>query len=100
MVLKATSSELILKLPVPEGSEVSRGTLLVQLDDRRQQAIVARAKAELARSAALLEELRNGARAEDIAAAQASVAGARAELVQQELTGQKVVMTFYLKNRE
>lgn len=84
VILKATSSELIVALPVAEGSDVKSGDLLVQLDDRRQQAIVARARAELAQAEALLEELRNGARVEEVAAAQADVAGARAELVQQE----------------
>jgi HlyD family secretion protein len=85
---------------------VTAGTLLVQLDDTRQQARVARARAEVAQAKARLEELRNGARAEDIAAASARVAGARAtvvetaanytrakKLLQQELAAQATVDT-------
>jgi HlyD family secretion protein len=82
IVLKATSDEIVLAEPVPEGTMVSTGTLLVQLDDARQQAVVARARAEVAQANALLEELHNGARPEDIAAASARVAGARAAVVE------------------
>lgn len=78
IVLKATASEIILEEPIPEGTMVAAGTLLVRLDDSRQQAVVARAQAEVAQAQARLEELRNGARPEDIAAASARVAGARA----------------------
>ena len=82
VILKATASEIILSQPVPEGTMVAEGTLLVQLDDTRQRAIVAGARAEVGRAAAQLEELRNGARPEDIAAASARVAGAKAALVE------------------
>ena len=82
IVLKATANEIIIEQPVPEGTVVIAGTLLVQLDDRRQQAVVSGARAELARAEAQLEELRNGARPEDIAASSARVAGARAALVE------------------
>lgn len=84
IVLKSTANEIILTEPVPEGTIVAAGTLLVQLDDRRQQAIVARARADVAQATARLEELRNGARAEDIAAARARVDGARATMVEAE----------------
>ena len=82
IVLKATANEIIIGQPVPEGTAVIAGTLLVQLDDRRQQAVVSGARAELTRAEAQLEELRNGARPEDIAASGARVAGARAALVE------------------
>ncbi len=82
IVLKATASEIILNEPVPEGTKVSAGTLLVQLDDRRQQAVVARAQAEVAQAEARLDELRNGARPEDIAGASARVSGARAAVIE------------------
>jgi HlyD family secretion protein len=82
IVLKATADEIILDQPVAEGTMVAAGTLLVQLDDARQQAVVARARAELAQATARLEELRNGARPEDVAAASARVAGARAAVVE------------------
>jgi HlyD family secretion protein len=90
IVLKATADEIILAQPVPEGTQVKAGTLLVQLDDTRQQAVVARARAELAQASAQREEARNGARAEDIAAASARVSGARATLVEATANHQRV----------
>jgi HlyD family secretion protein len=84
IVLKATANEIIIGEPVPEGTLVTAGTLLVQLDDSRARAQVAKAKAELARAQAMLEELRNGARPEDIAAASARVDGARAQVIETE----------------
>lgn len=84
IVLKATANEIILSEPVPQGTMVTAGTVLVQLDDRRQQAVVAKARAELARANARMDELRNGARPEEIAAASARVEGARAKEVEAE----------------
>ncbi len=84
IVLKATANEIIIDEPVPEGTVVAAGTLLVQLDDTRQQAVVARARAEVAQATAKLDELRHGARPEDIAAARARVDGNRAALVEAE----------------
>jgi HlyD family secretion protein len=89
IVLKATASEIILNEPVPEGTKVSAGTLLVELDDRRQQAMVARAQAEVAQAEARLEELRNGARPEDIAGASARVSGARAAVIEARASYQR-----------
>jgi len=89
IVLKATASEIVLTEPIPEGTMVAAGSLLVQLDDRRQQAVVARAEAEVAQASARLEELRNGARPEEIAAASARVAGARAEVIEAQASYQR-----------
>lgn len=80
IVLKATANEIIVAEPVLEGTEVAKGTLLVQLDDRRQKARVAAAQAEVSRAAAMWEQLRSGARIEDIDAAKARVNGAQATL--------------------
>lgn len=82
VILKATASEIIISQPIPEGTMVSAGSLLVQLDDRRQQAVLARSRAEVARAEARLDELRNGAREEDIAASAARVSGAQAALLE------------------
>jgi HlyD family secretion protein len=82
VIHKATANEIIVAQPVPEGTSVSAGSLLVQLDDRRQKAVVAKATAEVARANARLEELRNGAREEDVADATARVAGAQAALLE------------------
>jgi HlyD family secretion protein len=89
IVLKATGNEIILTEPVPEGTQVAAGTLLVQLDDGRQQALVARARAEVAQAQARLEELRNGARPEDIAGASARVSGARAAVIEAQASYQR-----------
>jgi HlyD family secretion protein len=91
IILKATAGEIILEQPVPEGTMVAAGTLLVQLDNRRQQAVVAGANAQLAQAEFHLEELRNGARPEDIAASSARVAGARAALVEARANYQRAV---------
>lgn len=86
IVLKATAAEIITQLPVGEGSQVKKGDLLLQLDDRRQQALVAQAAASLASAQANLNKLRNGARPEDIAAARSQVKGAEAQLVEAQKT--------------
>ncbi len=78
ILLKTTASEIIVAEPVAEGQQVKQGTLIVQLDDRRQQAKVARAEAELAKANAFFEKLRQGARIEDIDAARSRVEGAQA----------------------
>lgn len=86
VVLKATAAEIITQLPITEGSDVKAGDLLLQLDDRRQLALVAKADANLASASANLTKLQNGARAEDIAAARSQVKGAEAQLVEAQKT--------------
>ncbi|NEX17600.1 MAG: hypothetical protein C1943_13475 [Halochromatium sp.] len=86
VALTATAAEIILELPVAEGSPVTKGTLLAQLDDRQQRAEVERAKAQVAQAVAHLQQLRNGPRDQDIAAARAQVAGAEADLREAEIT--------------
>jgi HlyD family secretion protein len=80
----AAASEMIVALPVAQGSVVKKGTLLVKLDDTLQKAQVNKAEAELAQAAANLDKLRNGARVEEIAAVKARVAGAKAVLAESE----------------
>lgn len=67
----ATSNEIIRALPVKEGSQVSEGEVLVQLDTKNQQAVLAHTVAEQAKAEAYLLKLTNGERPEDIAAASA-----------------------------
>lgn len=78
----ATVSEVVTDLPVAQGSQVTRGTVLVRLDDTLQKAQVDKVSAEVAQAQANLEKLRHGAREEEVAAARANVAGARASLVE------------------
>lgn len=76
--LTATASEVITEVLVREGQTVAAGQLLLRLDDRRQNARVAQAAAEVERAAAQLAEWQNGARVEQVAAAQARLDGAEA----------------------
>ncbi len=80
IVHKATANEVIVSAPATEGSQVKAGDLLVQLDTQRQEAKLALAQAEVSRAQASLEQLRNGARKEDVDAARARVHGAQANL--------------------
>lgn len=91
IVLKATASEIIRSQPIAEGSKVSAGDLLVQLDTTRQQAKLALATAEAARASAALEQLRNGARKEEVDAARAKVHGAQANLALAEKDYQRAL---------
>ena len=87
----ATANEVVVALPIPQGSFVTKGTVLVKLDDTQQQAIVAKAKAEVAQAEAHLEKLLNGAREEEVAAAQATVEGFKAALVEAEANYERAV---------
>lgn len=82
VVLKATAAEIITNLPITEGSDVHQGDLLVQLDDVRQQVLVARAQAQVANATATLAKLQHGARVEDVASARAKVSGSKAQLTE------------------
>ncbi len=84
VALTATAAEVLIDLPVPQGTFVTRGTVLAQLDPAQQQAVVNQTRAEVTKAKANLQKLENGAREEDIAKARANVAGARAELVDAE----------------
>jgi len=86
IILKATAAEIITRLPVAEGTLVAQGDLLLQLDDRRQQALLASAKASLESAQANLTKLQNGNRPEDIAAARSQVQGADAQLIEAQKT--------------
>lgn len=80
----ATKNEVVVSLPVKPGSFVIKGTLLVQLDDTQQKALVAKAEAEVEQAKASLDKLSNGARPEEVAAASAKVFGAKAAVVESE----------------
>lgn len=85
----ATVSEIITALPVSAGSQVRKGTVLVKLDDTIQKALVAKAQAQMLQAKANLEKVHNGAREEEVAAASAQVAGAKAALVKSEANYQR-----------
>ncbi|WP_296700836.1 HlyD family secretion protein [Thiocapsa sp. UBA6158] len=86
VALSATSAEVIVALPVAEGTPVTKGALLVQLEDLQQRAEVDRARAQVARAEANLQRLRHGPRVQEIAAARAQVAGREADLREAQIT--------------
>jgi multidrug efflux pump subunit AcrA (membrane-fusion protein) len=76
---------------VREGDTVQEGDLLARLDSAQQQVAVAQAQANLQSAQAQLDEIKAGARAEEIAAAEAALAAAQARydrLVNGALPGQ------------
>ncbi|WP_112480405.1 HlyD family secretion protein [Vibrio variabilis] len=78
----STANEIIRELPVREGTRVKTGDVLVRLDTKRQEAVLAHAIAEEAKASAYLLRLTNGERPEDIAAAKAQVDMAEAKLTE------------------
>ena len=78
--LSFAASNVVAEIHVTEGEWVAAGTPLVTLENSAQQAMLAQAAANLAQTAANLDELRAGARSEDIAQAQAAVAVAEMNL--------------------
>ncbi len=84
VALTATASEIIVDLPVAEGSVVMAGDTLVQLDPTLQTAKLSLAQAELEKAKATLLKLQVGPRDEEIAIAEAKVAGATARLADAE----------------
>ncbi len=85
----ATVSEVITALPVSTGTLVKKGTVLVTLDNTIQTALLAKAQAQMQQAKANLEKVHNGAREEEVAAASAQVAGAKAALVKSEANYQR-----------
>ncbi|SHE97147.1 HlyD family secretion protein [Vibrio gazogenes] len=89
VILTATANEIIRDLPVQEGSPVTQGQVLVQLDRQRQAMRLAQAVAEQAQAKAYLQKLTNGERPEDIAAAKADVVRAKARFIEAEKNYQR-----------
>jgi len=88
----ATVSEVITQLPILAGTKVLKGQILVQLDNTLQTALVAKAHAQMLQAKANLEKVHNGAREEEVAAASAQVAGAKAALVKSEANYERAKM--------
>ncbi|RZF92599.1 HlyD family efflux transporter periplasmic adaptor subunit [Pseudoalteromonas sp. N1230-9] len=80
----ATTNEILIDLPVSAGQLVEKGQVIAQFDAELQQAIVAKAQAQLAQATAFLDKTLNGARPEEVAAASAKVAAANAAYTQSE----------------
>ncbi|MBL4910560.1 MAG: HlyD family efflux transporter periplasmic adaptor subunit [Alteromonadaceae bacterium] len=86
----ATVNEVIVSLPITAGSLVKKGDVLVELDKTLQIAQVDRARAELFKAQAYLDKLQNGARPEELARASAKVTGAKAALLESEISYQRL----------
>lgn len=78
--LSAVTGGVVAKILVAEGEQVAAGQPVIQLENSRQQAAVAQAEAGLKRAQANLEQVKAGARPQEIAAAQAAVDAAEAQV--------------------
>ncbi|MGJ4731230.1 hemolysin secretion protein D, partial [Luteimonas sp. SDU101] len=79
IALPAPAAERIVAIDVREGERVEAGARILSLEQVRGDAQLAVAEAEAARQRQLLEELRNGARREDIDQLRANLAAAQAQ---------------------
>lgn len=68
----------IQRIAVVEGQVVTRGQLLVEMDDRTARAALREAEARVAEAAAMLDNLRTGAREDEIAVIRADLERAKA----------------------
>ncbi|MGB0894272.1 MAG: HlyD family secretion protein [Parashewanella sp.] len=68
-----TTNEIIVALPFARGSRIKKGDVLVRLDNRQLNLQVLQSKAEVMKIQSILTKLTKGARAEDIAVAEAKV---------------------------
>jgi HlyD family secretion protein len=80
----ATANEVVIALPVARGARVIFGDVLVQLDNRQQLALSAKAQAYVIEAQANLDKYRNGARPEEVASASAKLQGTKAALTESE----------------
>lgn len=67
----------VVEVPAQEGQAVKAGDVLLRLDDAEAQAVLAAAKANEAKAAALVAKLQTGATAEQVRQAEAAVDAAR-----------------------
>lgn len=78
--LSAEFSEPVVSIDVSEGMPVSRGQLILRLDDRRARAKLDEVAAQADEAAARLDELKRGPRAERIEQAHTALDGAQTDL--------------------
>ena len=89
--LRADANEILAARPLPEGSHVEADALIAQQHQQRALLAIQQADAELRAREAILTELTNGTRPEQLAAARADAAGAADDLAfrQDELDRQR-----------
>lgn len=104
-VVIPTVSGRLIRVAINEGDKVKRGQVLAEIDNAEQKASIAAADAQIALREAELLRLRNGARREDIAQAEAALQAnqareriARAELKRREsIADRKLLSTEQLE---
>ncbi|WP_239692586.1 HlyD family secretion protein [Microbulbifer mangrovi] len=79
IAVPAPVAEKIVDIRVREGQRVAEGQVLLQLDPQTTRAELQAAEAAVARQVAVLEELNDGPRVEEIARARAALEAAQAE---------------------
>lgn len=79
IALPAPAAERIVEIAVREGERVEAGARILTLEQTRGDAQLAAVAADVARQREVLEELRNGARSEDVDQARATLAAAQAQ---------------------
>lgn len=79
IALPAPVAEVISNIAVKEGQRVGAGEVLLQLDDRRTRAQLQSLEAQVLQRRAMLDEMLEGPRIEEIERAQANLAAYRAE---------------------
>ncbi|MBJ7537291.1 HlyD family secretion protein [Marinomonas transparens] len=88
--LSAPASEPIILVNVSEGQQVYQGDILLQLDSRSADALIAQREAELAQANAALSVLTAGTRPEQLSAALAALKATQAASKEAELKYQRV----------
>lgn len=81
VTVPAPAAEKIVAIEVREGQDVRAGQVLLRLEPDFTQAQLAALQAQARQNSARLDELRNGPRREEIAAARANLAAAQAQAV-------------------
>lgn len=84
ITLRATASEIITEVSAQQGMMVKPGQKILQLDNSKQLMVVSAAEADVRNAQARLNELKNGPRPEEIAAARAQVNVQKAGLLEAE----------------
>lgn len=97
IALTATANEIITSQPIAEGSAIKKGQVVATLKSRQQQTRVAKAQAVKQQAQAYLQRLTNGARPEDIAAAQAQVEQYQANFLDKSEDNQRIQRLFAKK---
>lgn len=97
IALTATANEIITAQPIAEGSVIKKGEVVVILQSQQQQTRLVKAQAIQRQAQAYVLRLTNGARLEDIAAAQAKVEQYQANFAEKDDVNQRIKQLFSKK---